>query len=102
MVVAPRRATTRTVSASMACSRETATTRPSALLTIFEVMTRMSPVAQVRGGRGDERREVAARRDLGQPGDRHDGNRRSGHYLSSWARSSAARAMAAVAGRSRM
>jgi hypothetical protein len=58
--------------------------------------------AQVRGGRGDERGEVAARGDLGQPGDRHDGNRRSGHYLSSWARSSAARAMAAVAGRSRM
>ena len=58
--------------------------------------------AQVRGGRGDERRQVAARRDLGQSGDRYDGNRRSGHYRSSWARSSAARAMAAVAGWSRM
>ena len=43
MVVAPRRATTRTVSASMACSLDAATTRPSALLTIFEVTTRMSP-----------------------------------------------------------
>ncbi len=43
MVVAPRRATTRTVSASMACSLGTVTTRPSALLTILEVTTRMSP-----------------------------------------------------------
>ena len=43
MVVGPRRATTRTVSASMACSREAVTTRPSALLTILEVTTRMSP-----------------------------------------------------------
>ncbi len=43
IVVAPRLATTRTVSASMACSREAAITRPSALLTIFDVTTRMSP-----------------------------------------------------------
>jgi hypothetical protein len=43
IVVAPRLATTRAVSASMACSREVATTRPSALLTIFDVTTRMSP-----------------------------------------------------------
>src|SRR5205823_413752 len=43
IVVGPRLATTRTVSASMACSRGTVTTRPSALLTILEVTTRMSP-----------------------------------------------------------
>ena len=43
MVVAPRLATTRTVSASMAWSRGAVTTRPSALLTILEVTTRMSP-----------------------------------------------------------
>ena len=70
MVVAPRLATTRTVSASIACSREAATTRPSALLTIFEVTTRMSPSRSVRGGLGDERGQVVARGDLGQPGHR--------------------------------
>ncbi len=40
----PRRATTRTVSASIAASRESASTmRPSALETIFEVTSRTSP-----------------------------------------------------------
>ena len=43
IVVGPRLATTRTVSASMAWSRGAVTTRPSALLTILEVTTRMSP-----------------------------------------------------------
>ena len=47
ILVAPRRATTRTDSASMACSRSTWTTRPSALLTILEVITRMSPSARL-------------------------------------------------------
>ena len=44
---APRRATTRTVSASMAASRSSASTiRPSALLTIFEVTSRTSPSSE--------------------------------------------------------
>ena len=46
ILVGPRRATTRTDSASMACSRSVRTTRPSALLTILEVTTRMSPSAR--------------------------------------------------------
>ena len=44
--VSPRLATTRTVSASMASSRSARTTRPSALLTILEVTTTMSPSAR--------------------------------------------------------
>jgi hypothetical protein len=43
IVVGPRLATTRTVSAAIASSRVMAATRPSALLTTFEVTTRMSP-----------------------------------------------------------
>ncbi len=43
IVVAPRLATTRTVSAAIASSRDMVATRPSALLTTFEVTTRMSP-----------------------------------------------------------
>ena len=43
IVVAPRLATTRTVSAAIASSLDIVTTRPSALLTAFEVTTRMSP-----------------------------------------------------------
>ncbi len=43
IVVAPRLATTRTVSAAIASSRDIAVTRPSALLTILDVTTRMSP-----------------------------------------------------------
>ena len=75
--VGPRRATTRTVSASMACSRSARTTRPSALLTIFEVTTRMSPSAQV----GQRRRRSAAARSApgsisGRPGHAGDRERR--------------------------
>jgi hypothetical protein len=43
MTIVPRLATTRTVSAAIASSRDMVTTRPSALLTAFEVTTRMSP-----------------------------------------------------------
>jgi hypothetical protein len=43
IVVIPRLATTRTVSAAIASSREEVVIRPSALLTTFEVTTRMSP-----------------------------------------------------------
>ena len=41
--IGPRRATTRAVSAAIASSRVIAATRPSALLTTFDVTTRMSP-----------------------------------------------------------
>ena len=45
--VFPRRATSRTVSASIAASRSSASTsRPSALLTIFDVTTTTSPSAR--------------------------------------------------------
>ncbi len=43
ILVGPRRATVRTASASMDASRSPVTTRPSALLTILDVTTRMSP-----------------------------------------------------------
>ncbi len=43
IVIVPRLATTRTVSAATASSRDIAVTRPSALLTTFEVTMRMSP-----------------------------------------------------------
>ena len=46
ILAGPRWATSRTVSASMACSRSAAMSRPSALLMIFEVTTRMSPSAR--------------------------------------------------------
>ena len=63
-------------------------------------------VAQVRGRRCDECRQVRARGDLGQPGDRDDRNHLGCAHLrthrNSRARSSAARAIAVVAGRSRM
>jgi len=66
-------------------------------------------VAQARGGPGDQRRQVGPGADLRQPGHRLDGQRGGpahrvlcGAHRSSTARSSAARAMAAVAGRSRM
>ena len=59
-------------------------------------------VAQVRDRRRDQRRQVGARGDLRQPGDREHRNRRSCTHVSSRARSSAARAIAVVAGRSRI
>ncbi len=46
ILAGPRCATSRTVSASMACSRSAVMRRPSALLMIFEVTTRMSPSAR--------------------------------------------------------
>ncbi len=59
-------------------------------------------VAQVGGGVGDERRQVAARRGLRQPGNRTHRDGGTGRHASSTARSRAARAIAVVAGRSRM
>ena len=66
--VSPRRATTRTVSASIACSRPDRTTRPSALLTILEVTTTMSPSARSGAGVRDQPGQVGAGLDLGEPG----------------------------------
>ena len=123
IVVAPRRATTRTVSASMAASRDAVTTRPSALLTILEVITRMSPSRRsgtapaisaarsapaVTSGSPATGRTVTSGPGPAGPGPPGPGpprpgpGRPGGHQPSSRARSSAARAMAVVAGRSRM
>ena len=100
MVVAPRLATTRAVSASMACSREAAITRPSALLTIFDVMTRMSP--SCRPGAASA---MSAARSLpavtsGSPATGLTVTRVARCHASSCASSRAARAIAVVAVRS--
>ncbi len=99
--VGPRLATVRTASASMAASRSPVTTRPSALLMIFEVTTRMSPSAQAGRRRGDQRGQVRPGGDLGQPGNRQH-RELAGHGFSSSARSSAACAICAVAATSVM
>ena len=106
IVVAPRLATTRTVSAAIASSRDIAATRPSALLTTFEVTTRMSPSSSpgppaASAASAIILRQVVAGRDLRYPGQAGDGDLR-GHRASSRARSMAALAMAAVDGTSRM
>ena len=110
MRASPRRATTRTVSASIASVRSPWTTRPSALLTIFDVTTMMSPSSEITGGPGDQRGEVGARPDFRDPGHAPDADLARGpgrppvrgHQASSAARPSAARAISAVAARSRM
>ena len=105
MRAGPRRATTRTVSASIALSRSARMTRPSALLTILEVITTMSPSARSGAASGDQAGQIVARADFGDAG--HAGYRDGapgagtaqsddGHPRSSWARSRAARAMVAV------
>ena len=107
IVVAPRLATTRTVSAAIASSRDIAATRPSALLTTFEVTTRMSPSSSPGppGGERGVRDQLAPGRRRSETSgipDRPEMVICGGHRASSWARSMAALAMAAVDGTSRM
>ena len=65
ILVAPRRATTRTVSWSIARSRSAWMTLPSALLMIFEVITTMSPSRRSVHSVRDQRGDVGAGLDLG-------------------------------------
>ena len=66
--VGPRRATVRTVSAVITCSRSAAgAVRPSALLTILEVTTRMSPSASGPAGSSATAAARAAARSVCGP-----------------------------------
>ena len=109
IVVGPRRATTRTVSASIASSRVGGD--DAALGLADDLRGDHQDVAVPQAGTalgerrvGDQPRHVVARRDLRYPGD--TGNvdlcRTGGHRFSSSARSIAPCAIAAAEGRSRM
>ena len=94
IVVGPRRATTRAVSAASAVSRSPSRTWPSALLTTLLVTATTSPSASVAVPQ-DQRREVVARARprRSPPGASDLETARAGHAT----RSSAAAAIAAVA-----
>ena len=110
MVVAPRLATTRTVSAAIASSRDIAATRPSALLTILDVTTRMSPSSSPGPPGASAASAIIFARSSpeatsgipGRPEIAICGSDLRRHHASSRARSMAALAMAAVDGTSRM
>ena len=108
MRAGPRRATTRTVSASIALSRSARMTRPSALLTILEVITTMSPSARSGAASAIRPARSSPAPISGRPGTPVTETARpgagtaqfvAGHPRSSWARSRAARAMVAVVAR---
>ena len=103
ILVGPRRATTRTASASIARSRSARITRPSALLMIFDVTTTMSPSRRSGAASLISRARSAPGAISGSPGTPVTVS--SAHRVfaaSSAARDRAARAISADAARSVM
>ena len=100
ILVWPRRATSLTDSASIACSRSARTSRPSALLMTFEVTTRMSPSRRSGSAASTSAARSAPGMTSGSPATAV--MLMPGHEPSSAASSIAVRAISAVLAGSRM